>query len=74
MVAIAASIARFGFTNPILVDESRGVLAGHGLGSGSTMVAAEQSGRRAFGMELTESHCATILARMERLGLTPQLE
>ncbi len=44
------------------------------LGSGSTMVAAEQSGRRAFGMELTESHCATILARMERLGLSPQLE
>ena len=27
---IAASIKKFGFTNPILIDENRGVIAGHG--------------------------------------------
>ena len=27
---IAASIKEFGFTNPILIDENRGVIAGHG--------------------------------------------
>jgi ParB-like chromosome segregation protein Spo0J len=27
---IAASIDRFGFTNPILVDETNGIIAGHG--------------------------------------------
>jgi len=27
---IAASIKEFGFTNPILIDESKGVIAGHG--------------------------------------------
>ena len=44
------------------------------LGSGSTMVAAEQVGRRCFGMEITEQHCAAILTRMEHLGLRPTLE
>lgn len=27
---IAASIKEFGFTNPILIDESKGIIAGHG--------------------------------------------
>lgn len=27
---IAASITEFGFTNPILIDENNGVIAGHG--------------------------------------------
>lgn len=27
---VAASIRRFGFTNPVLVDESNGIIAGHG--------------------------------------------
>jgi ParB family transcriptional regulator, chromosome partitioning protein len=27
---IAASIKEFGFTNPILIDENKGVIAGHG--------------------------------------------
>jgi ParB-like chromosome segregation protein Spo0J len=30
MAQIAASIREFGFTNPILVDGARGVIAGHG--------------------------------------------
>lgn len=36
---IAASIARFGFTNPILVDSESGILAGHGR-----LLAARQLG------------------------------
>ena len=27
---VAASIKEFGFTNPILIDESNGIIAGHG--------------------------------------------
>ena len=27
---IAASLERFGFTNPVLVDEANGIIAGHG--------------------------------------------
>ena len=30
MAPLAASMVEFGFTNPILVDESNGILAGHG--------------------------------------------
>ena len=30
VLQIAASIAEFGFTNPILVDSKAGILAGHG--------------------------------------------
>lgn len=30
MEQIAASIRRFGFTNPILIDEADGIIAGHG--------------------------------------------
>ena len=27
---IAASIREFGFTNPVLIDEANGIIAGHG--------------------------------------------
>lgn len=30
IVQIAASISKFGFTNPVLIDERREVVAGHG--------------------------------------------
>ena len=30
VIQIAASIAEFGFTNPILVDSQAGIIAGHG--------------------------------------------
>ena len=30
VMQIAASIAQFGFTNPLLVDSEAGILAGHG--------------------------------------------
>jgi DNA modification methylase len=43
------------------------------LGGGSTMVAAEQSGRRCYGIEIEPKYCAVILERMQQMGLTPRL-
>lgn len=43
------------------------------LGSGTTMVAAEQTGRICYGMEIEPKYCAVILDRMERMELTPVL-
>jgi DNA modification methylase len=40
-------------------------------GSGSTMAAAEQTGRRAFLMELDPLYCDVIVQRMEALTETP---
>lgn len=41
------------------------------LGSGSTMLAAEQTKRRCYGVEIDPEHCETVIARMEQLtGLT----
>jgi DNA modification methylase len=43
------------------------------LGGGSTMVAAEQTGRRCYGIEIEPKYCAVILERMSGMGLTPRL-
>lgn len=43
-------------------------------GSGSTLVAAEHIGRRARLVELMPEYAAVILARAERLGLTPEVQ
>jgi len=43
------------------------------LGSGTTMVAAEQTGRICFGMELEPKYVAIILQRMADMGLEPRL-
>jgi DNA modification methylase len=42
-------------------------------GSGTTLVAAEQLGCRAFGMELSPAYGAVILQRLKDLGLEPRL-
>lgn len=41
-------------------------------GSGTTLVAAEQTNRMAFGMELDESFCAVIIQRLTDMGLTAE--
>lgn len=41
------------------------------VGSGSTLLAAEQEGRDGFGMELSPRYCDLILDRWERHGGTP---
>jgi hypothetical protein len=42
------------------------------LGSGSTMVAAEQCGRICYGMDIEPKYCAVALERMEAMGLEPR--
>jgi DNA modification methylase len=44
------------------------------LGSGTTIVAAEQTGCVCYGIEIAPKYCAVILERLEKLGLTPSLE
>ncbi len=44
------------------------------LGSGTTMVAAEQLGRVCYGMEIEPKYVAVILQRMKDMGLEPKLE
>lgn len=59
---------------PIENNTSRGELVYDPfLGSGTTMVAAEQTGRICYGCEIEPKYCAVILDRMERMGLTPRL-
>jgi len=41
------------------------------LGSGTTMVAAEQTGRICYGMEIEPKYCAVTLERMAGMGLEP---
>jgi len=43
------------------------------LGSGTTMVACEQSGRVCFGMELDPGYAAVVLERLSVMGLEPRL-
>ncbi len=43
------------------------------LGGGTTMVAADQLGRRCFGIEIEPKYCAVILERMSDMGCEPKL-
>jgi len=43
------------------------------LGSGTTMVAAEQLGRICYGMEIEPKYVAVALERMSGMGLEPKL-
>lgn len=43
------------------------------LGSGTTLVACEQTGRKGRGLEISEKYCAVILERMAGMGLSPRL-
>jgi DNA modification methylase len=44
------------------------------LGSGTTLAAAHQLGRRGFGVEIDPGYAAVTLERMSRFGLQPQLK
>lgn len=43
------------------------------LGSGTTLVATEQSGRIGYGMEIEPKYIAVALERLSKLGLEPRL-
>lgn len=43
-------------------------------GSGTALLAAEQTGRRGYGMEIEPKYVAVTLERLSALGLTPRLE
>ncbi len=44
------------------------------VGSGTTMVAAEQTGRLCYGMEISEKYTAVCLERLSAMGIAPRLE
>jgi DNA modification methylase len=43
------------------------------LGSGTTLVACEQTGRVGYGMEIDAGYVAVTLQRLNDMGLTPEL-
>jgi DNA modification methylase len=44
------------------------------LGTGTTIVAAEQVGRECYGFEISPSYTAVILQRVKDAGMTPALK
>lgn len=56
------------------VDLTSGTILDPFLGSGTTMVAAQQLNRRCYGIEISPAYVAVCLQRMADMGLTPRLE
>ena len=56
-----------------LIGRTKGLIIDPFLGSGTTMVAAEQAGRICYGMELEPKYVAVALERMSDMGLQPEL-
>lgn len=55
-------------SNELLISSNKdGLVVDLFLGSGSTLVACEKTGRRCFGMELDQKYCDIILTRWETL-------
>ena len=62
------------FTLPMLNHTQPGDICGEPFtGSGTAFVAAEQTGRVCYGMEIEPKYVAVALERMQGLGLTPEL-
>jgi len=56
------------------IRNHEGSVADPFLGSGTTVVAAEQEGRVCYGMEIEPKYVAVTLERMLSFGLNPELE
>jgi len=48
-------------------SETDGIVADYFLGSGTTLIAAEQLGRKCYGMEISPAYCDVIVKRWENL-------
>ena len=57
-----------------LIRETSGLIFDPFLGSGTTILAAEQLNRRCFGLEISPKYCAVILERMTEAGCEARLE
>ena len=62
---VASVVSDFSGSASILLDPF--------LGSGTTLVACEQTGRIGYGMEITEKYVSVSLQRMSDMGLEPRL-
>jgi len=56
-----------------LIGRTEGLIVDPFLGSGTTMVAAEQLGRVCYGMDICAPYVAVALQRLADMGLTPRL-
>lgn len=77
---LRSSLREFGFINPVIIDRDYGVIAGHSSmansvvldpfgGSGSTLIACEQTDRICYTIELDEKFCDVIVRRyIEQVG------
>ncbi|OQC57678.1 MAG: DNA methylase [Verrucomicrobia bacterium ADurb.Bin018] len=54
-----------------ILDNTIGTIYEPFLGSGTTLVAAEQTGRICYGMEIEPKYCAVTLERLAGMGLEP---
>ena len=64
MALIARCLANSSMPGGIILDPF--------AGSGSTLVAAEQVGRRCFAMEIEPKYVAVTLERLSAMGLKPE--
>lgn len=64
-----------GVIRPIIIDCTKpgDGIADYFLGSGTTLVACEQTGRIGYGMEIEPKYCAVTLERLASMGLEPHL-
>jgi DNA modification methylase len=47
-------------------DSSQGIVLDHFIGTGTTLLAAEQLGRRCYGMDIDPQYCEIVLSRWEQ--------
>jgi len=51
----------------LIVSDANDVVMDFFLGSGSTLIAAEQLGRKCYGMEISPQYCDVVVKRWEKL-------
>ena len=78
--ALRGILAEVGYADALLARETPDGLMLKGdvydpfIGSGTTLVAAEQLGRTCYAMEIHPPYVAVALERMAKMGLSPALQ